>query len=57
MSTVSTVTEGRKMLRQRMPGIMQRLITLPGERHTPLGKYPAFIPEVLQWLRSAGGEP
>ena len=32
MSTASTVTEGRKMLRQRMPGIMQRLITLPGMR-------------------------
>ena len=38
-------------------GVRHRLITLSGERHTPLGKYPAFILEVLQWLRSAGGEP
>ena len=37
--------------------VPHRLITLTGQGHTPLGKYPEFMPEILRWLHEAGGAP
>lgn len=38
-------------------GVPHRLITLPGQPHTPLGKYREFIPCILEWLRNPPREP
>lgn len=35
-------------------GIPHKLITLPGQRHTPLGKYREFLPEILNLLVREG---
>ncbi|MBQ3706196.1 MAG: alpha/beta hydrolase [Clostridia bacterium] len=31
--------------------VLHRLITLPGQPHTPLGKYREFLPDILEWLQ------
>lgn len=35
-------------------GIRHRLITLPAQGHTPLGKYAEFLPEIRSWLCGSG---